>query len=88
MENFVSLEGPLENIEGKLMLCIPLEAGGDKLAPFAKSISIIENSFLKVEIKQWLANKLNIKEGSFVIVDNKNHKFNITRSSANDEPAN
>jgi len=34
MEDYTSLEG----IDGKLMLLIPLEAGGDKLAPFARGL--------------------------------------------------
>ncbi len=40
---------------------------------------------LEVEIKPWLAEKLRIGAGSLVFVDNKNGKFTITRSAANDE---
>jgi hypothetical protein len=84
MADFVSLEGPLESIDGKLVLRIPLEAGGNKLAPFARGISEIESDYLKVIIQPWLAEKLRVSADSLVIVDNKNGKFNITRSAAND----
>jgi hypothetical protein len=84
MTDFVSLEGPLENIDGKLVLRIPLEAGGNKLALFARGIGEIENDYLKVIIQPWLAEKLRVSADSLVIVDNKNGKFNITRSAAND----
>jgi hypothetical protein len=49
--------------------------------------SYIDGEFLKVVIQPWLAEKLRIAAGSLVIVDNVNGKFTITRSAANDEPA-
>jgi len=50
-------------------------------------IGEIDGEFLKVVIQPWLAEKLRIRAGSLVIVDNLNGKFTITRSAANDEPA-
>ena len=85
MEEIISIEGPVELVEGQLMLRIPLSVGGDKLAPLAKGIGEKDNENLNVIIKPWLAEKLRIGEGSLVIVDNKNGKFTITRSAANDE---
>jgi hypothetical protein len=82
----VSLEGPVELIDGELAILIPLDVGGAALAPFAKGIGEIEGPFLKVVIQPWLAEKLRIGVGSLVIVDNLNGKFTITRSAANDEP--
>jgi hypothetical protein len=82
----VSLEGPVEIVDGELAILIPLDAGGEVLAPFAKGIGEIDGEFLKVVIQPWLAEKLRIKAGSVVIVDNMNGKFTITRSAANDEP--
>jgi hypothetical protein len=32
----VSLEGPIEIVDGELAILIPLDAGGAVLAPFAK----------------------------------------------------
>ena len=86
MEGIISLEGPLESIDGKLMLRIPLEAGGDKLAPFARGIGEVDGDYLIVVIQPWLAEKLRVGAGSLVFVDNNNGKFNITRSAANDLP--
>jgi hypothetical protein len=82
----ISLEGPVELVNGKLMVRIPLAAGGDKLAPLARGIGETDGEYLNVVIQPWLAEKLRIAEGSLVFVDNKNGKFTITRSAANDEP--
>jgi hypothetical protein len=82
----ISIEGPVELIDGQLMLRIPLAAGGDKLAPLARGIGETDGEYLNVVIKPWLAEKLRIGAGSLVFVDNKNGKFTITRSAANDEP--
>jgi hypothetical protein len=86
MAEVVSLEGPVEIVDGELVLLIPLESGGAVLAPFARGIGEIDDGFLKVVIQPWLAEKLRIGAGSLVIVDNQDGKFNITRSAANDEP--
>ena len=88
MENIVSIEGPVEMIDGNLMLRIPLSAGGDELAPLARGIGQIEGDCLCVVIKPWLAEKLRIGAGSLVVVDNKNGKFTITRSAKNDYATN
>ena len=83
-EDIVSIEGPVERLHGQLALRIPLSAGGDELAPLVKSIGHIEGEHLIVVIQPWLAEKLRIGEGSLVVVDNRNGKFTITRSDAND----
>lgn len=87
MAEVVSLEGPVEIFDGELAILIPLQAGGAVLALLAKGIGEIDGEFLKVVIQPWLAQKLRIGAGSLVIVDNVNGKFSITRSAANDEPA-
>ena len=84
MEDYISLEGPLENIDGQLKLLIPLEAGGDKLAPFAHGIGEIDGEFLKIIVQPWLAEKLRVTTDSLVVVDNKDGKFTITRRAEND----
>jgi hypothetical protein len=86
MTDSISLEGPVELVNGKLMIRIPLAVGGDRLAPLAGGIGEIDGEYLIVVIQPWLAEKLRIAEGSLVIVDNENGKFTITRSAANDEP--
>ena len=87
MADVISISGPVELVDGQLMLRIPLAAGGDKLAPLARGIGETDGEYLTVVIKPWLAEKLRIGAGSLVFVDNKNGKFTITRSAANDEPA-
>jgi hypothetical protein len=47
-------------------------------------IGRVEGDFLVVIIKPWLAEELRISAGSLVIVDDRNGKFTITRSPAND----
>jgi hypothetical protein len=84
MTNYVSLEGPVELENGQLTLRIPLEAGGDTLAPLAKGIGEVHGDDLVVTIKPWLAEKLRIGVDSLVVVDNAEGKFRITRSAAND----
>jgi hypothetical protein len=80
----VSLEGPVERLGDDLVILIPLDAGGDALAPLAKGIGIVEGDCLKVTIQPWLAEKLRIRIGSLVVVDNLDGKFRITRSAKND----
>jgi hypothetical protein len=80
----VSIGGPLESVNGKMLLQIPLDAGGRDLAPFAKGIGQIEGDFLVVEVLPWLAEELHVHVGSQVIVDNLEGRFRITRND--DEP--
>ena len=85
MSDTISIEGLVELFDGDLILRIPLSVGGDKLAPLARGIGHIEDDCLCVVIQPWMAEKLNIGEGSIVVVDNKNGKFTISRSPANDQ---
>ena len=77
MENVTSLQGPVEKIEGKLVLFIPLSAGGDQFIECSRGISEVQGEYLKIIIPEWLAGTLRIEEGSVVTVDNENGKFNI-----------
>jgi hypothetical protein len=78
MDDAASLEGPVEKVDGKLVLRIPLEAGGDAFIQCTRGISEVTDGCLVVEIKEWLAGMLRIEEGDLVHVDNRNGKFNIT----------
>lgn len=80
MANVTTLTGPVENIDGKLLLRIPLDPGGLELVAVSRGIGVVEGEFLSVEIMDWLAQKLGISEGSLVTVDNANGKFNIRPS--------
>jgi hypothetical protein len=86
MTDKISLEGPVELINGELQIRIPVSLGGDKLALLATGIGEIVDDKLVVVIQSWLAEKLNVGAGSLVLVDNLNGKFTITRSASNDEP--
>ena len=82
----ISLEGPVELVNDKLTVRIPLAVGGDKLARFAKRLGKIDGEFLNVTIPRRLAKKLKIQPDSIVSVDNQKGKFNITNGAANDRP--
>jgi hypothetical protein len=79
VRNVTSLQRLVENIDGKLMLRIPLAAGGSELVECARGIGEIDGDFLSIVIPGWLAEKLEISEGSAVVVGNANDKFNIRR---------
>lgn len=84
MDDFISIKGPVECVDGDLVLRIPLDEGGYELVPVAGRIGEVKDGCLCVVIRPWLAEKLGIREGSLVFVDNKNGKFTITRSAEND----
>ena len=73
----VSLTGPVERVDGELTLRIPLEAGGAALAPAAARIGTVDEKYLSIVIKPWLAEQLGISEGSLVDIDNIDGRFNI-----------
>jgi hypothetical protein len=77
MTDIISLQGPIESIDGKLMLRIPLDAGGAELVECSRGIGQTDEDFLNVIIQPWLATTLNVHEGSIVTVDNRDGKFNI-----------
>lgn len=75
----VSIVGSVVRQGDELVLLIPLAVGGDVLAEYAKGISEVRGEHLRVPVPSWLAEKLGIREGSQVIVDNFEGKFRITR---------
>lgn len=77
MDSVTTLTGPVEYIDGKLWLRIPLDAGGSELVAASRGIGVVEGEFLSIEIMDWLARKLGISEGSLVTVDNANGKLNL-----------
>jgi hypothetical protein len=77
MENVTSLQGPVEKVDGQLVLFIPLSAGGDQFIECSKGISEVQGEYLKIIIQEWLAGMLRIEEGSIVSVNNENGKLNI-----------
>jgi hypothetical protein len=82
--DYISLEGPVELIAGELVIRIPLMAGGLELQPLIRRGSRIEGDFLCVTIPPHLAAHLRVAEGSLVVVHNRDSRFAIVRSDAND----
>ncbi len=80
VDEITSLAGPVERVDGKLVLQIPLAEGGAQLVECSRGIGRVEGEDLVVTIPDWLAAKLGIDEGSTVVVDNRGGKFNITPS--------
>jgi hypothetical protein len=76
-DDITSLQGPVEKIDDKLVLRIPLEAGGSEFIECSRGISEIEGDYLKITIPEWLAGMLRIHEGILVSVDNRDGKCNI-----------
>jgi hypothetical protein len=77
-EDVTSLEGPVELVDGKLTLLIPLEEGGDEFVDCSRGISEIQGDCLKIVIPEWLAGSLRVEAGDMVSVNNANGKFNIS----------
>ena len=76
-QSMISIGGPVEKVDGQLVLRIPLDAGGRDLAECSRGIASVQGDFLIVVIQDWLAQKLGLFPGSNVIVDNADGKFNI-----------
>jgi hypothetical protein len=73
----ISLQGPVEKIDGKFVLRIPLEGGGSGLIDCSRGIAEVEGDYLKITIPDWMAGMLRIDAGSLVAADNRNSKCNL-----------
>lgn len=80
----VSLEGPLERVEGRKVLRIPLDHGGRAIAPFAMDVSTVVGQHLIVDMPDLLCRHLGIGVGSIVVVSNRNGRLTVTSSSHDD----
>ena len=81
MEEVVQLEGSVLKVDGKLMLLIPLDEGGENFVECSRGISEVENGCLKIVIEEWLAGVLRIEIGDLVVISNTNGKFGIWASA-------
>lgn len=79
MGDVISLQGPVEKVDGKLILLLPLETGGNDLIKCCRSISEVQGEHLKIFTPDWLADMLRIEVGDLVSVDNAGGKFNFRR---------
>jgi len=53
-DDVISLQRPVERIERKLVLRIPLDAGVSDLIACSRGISEVEGDYLKITIPEWL----------------------------------
>jgi len=77
MDDVTSLQGPVEMVEGQLMLLIPLEAGGDQFLECSRGISEVQGEYLKITIPDTIAGMLRIEAGDLVTINNADGKLNI-----------
>ncbi len=71
------IKGPVELVDAQFCLQIPLDVGGDQLAPLTKGIATVEGDTLKVIIPDWMMKLMNLCIGGLVTVDIVEGKFNI-----------
>ena len=76
-DDFVNIECPVEKINGRFVLRIPLAWGGDKLIECSRSFSEIREQFLWIIVSQSVAEMLRLKEGDRVYVGNPNGEFHL-----------
>ena len=77
--DYVSLEGPVERRGDRLVLRVPLGAGGERLRLVARATSFVEDGRLVVVLPEWLATRMRLEEGSAVHVDDRWGRLNISR---------
>jgi len=82
MNEITSIKGPVQAIDGKLTLLIPLDAGGDELIQCTQGIGEVQGESLRIVIPDWLADKIGLYDGCLVHIDNRDGKFNMWRLSA------
>ncbi len=80
--SYISLCGPIEREGSRLVIRIPLDAGGEQLRLVCEAISEIDADDLVVPIPDWLAEKIQVSEGTMVYVDDRDGKLNITKAAA------
>lgn len=77
--DYLSLEGPVERFNGRLVLRIPLEAGGQRLRQTVCAECPVEGKDLIVAVPDWIASQFHLAEGHAVHLDDRWGRLNITR---------
>jgi hypothetical protein len=80
-EKYISLRGTIKLEGDKLVLRVPLNAGGEQINAVASGISVVDGDDLVIIIPPWLAEKVEISEGTEVCVDDRSGIFNITKTA-------
>ena len=74
-EGRIYLSGPIERIDGKLSMCIPLEEGGEVLAEYTKGISRIQDGQLIISPPENMLAGMGIFEGTEIEITIKDGRF-------------
>lgn len=78
--DYLSLEGPVERLNGQLILRIPLEAGGHRLHETVCTECVVQGNDLIVPLPDWLTASIRLREGTAVHVDDRWGRLNIART--------
>jgi hypothetical protein len=78
----ITLTTPVQRLDGRLVLLIPLDNAGKLLAQSVRGIAHLRDDRLCVEIPEWLSGVLRVEEGDRVTVDNAGGRFNIRAVNA------
>lgn len=77
MSKYISIAGPVEMIDDQLGLRIPLDVGGSELQHCTQGLSRVEGNDLIVPVHNNILEKIGVRLGERVVVDNENGKFNM-----------
>ena len=77
--DYLSLEGPVERLNGQLIRRIPLEAGGYRLHETVCTECTVQGKDLIVPLPDWLTASIRLAEGTAVHVDDRWGRLNIAR---------
>ena len=77
--DYLSIQGPVERRDNRLVLRVPVDAGGHRLWSIANRLCVIENSDVIVLLPDWLTEQMHLEEGSEVHVDDRWGRLNIAR---------
>ena len=81
MSETTQLTGPAEEFNGDFWLVIPLEDGGGAFVECAKGISVVVDGCIKIFIARPIGEKMGIRDGSLVTINNEGRKLNIQLAS-------
>ena len=80
MDDYVSIDGPIEVIDDRMFVRIPLEPYGKSLVSCTKSISFIADDHLCIEIHEWMLEKLEMSATDLLHINNDNGEFNMRKA--------
>jgi hypothetical protein len=78
---------PLEVVDGKLVLRIPLADGGGAFVEATRGFATVDAEALTVEIPESFAEQLGLRDGTVVLVENRNGEFSIGPVDISEPPA-